>query len=182
MIVCKSNLRGYHRLEGVIRIEAESYGPLAALSSKWPSGAVFISIRIAGLFDKTQDWLLESRHESIMSLAITKAAIRPGAMRWLRRSVIAFCFVCALLSSADAQQRPLLTEDVDIIKPGVIRIETGVEFLQNQQFPLSGLRGDLTRLGDSRLSFGLSSNVEFQIEWTVRTFFPSTDAALPRFR
>ncbi|HSO73579.1 MAG TPA: hypothetical protein VLU47_01985 [Blastocatellia bacterium] len=72
--------------------------------------------------------------------------------------------------SAVAQQRPLLTEDVDIIKPGVIRIETGVEFLQNQQFPLSGLRGDLMRLGDTRLSFGLASNVEFQIEWTVRNF------------
>ncbi|MFY9608719.1 MAG: hypothetical protein WAU45_08915 [Blastocatellia bacterium] len=72
--------------------------------------------------------------------------------------------------TADAQQRPLLTEDVDIIKPGVIRIETGVEFLQNQQFPLSGLRGDLTRLGDTRLSFGFAPNVEFQIEWTVREF------------
>lgn len=100
---------------------------------------------------------------------MTAATIR-RAMRWPRRSVIALCFVWALLSSAGAQQRPLLTEDVDIVKPGVIRIETGVEFLQNQQFPLSGLRGDLTRLGDSRLSFGLSSNVEFQIEWTVRSF------------
>jgi hypothetical protein len=31
---------------------------------------------------------------------------------------------------------------------------------------LSGLRGDVTKLADTRLSFGLSSNVEFQIEWT----------------
>lgn len=67
-----------------------------------------------------------------------------------------------------AQQRPLLTEDVDIIKPGVIRIESGFEFLQNQRFPLSGLRGDLTKLADTRLSFGLAPNVEFQIEWTVQ--------------
>jgi len=88
----------------------------------------------------------------------------------LCRFLLAICFVCAASISVDAQQRPLLTEDVDIIKPGVIRIETGVEFLQNQQFPLSGLRGDLTRLGDTRLSFGLASNVEFQIEWTVRNF------------
>lgn len=69
-----------------------------------------------------------------------------------------------------AQQRPLITEDVDIIKPGVIRIESGFEFLQNQKFPLSGLRGDLTKLADTRLSFGLAPNVEFQIEWTVHNF------------
>ena len=71
---------------------------------------------------------------------------------------------------AAAQQRPLITEDVDIIKPGVIRIETGIEFLQDQKFTLSGLRGDLTKLGDTRLSFGLSPNVEFQIEWTIQNF------------
>ena len=68
-----------------------------------------------------------------------------------------------------AQQRPLLTEDVDIIKPGVIRIESGFEFLQNQRFPLSGLHGDLTKLADTRLSFALAPNVEFQIEWTVQS-------------
>ena len=71
---------------------------------------------------------------------------------------------------ASGQQRPLLTEDVDIIKPGVIRIESGFEFLQDQTFPLSGLRGDLTKLADTRLSFGLAPNVEFQIEWTVQNF------------
>ena len=103
-----------------------------------------------------------------MSWVLTTLAIRP--IGWLRRSAVVCCLGCALLMSAKAQQRPLLTEDVDVVKPGVIRIETGVEFLQNQTFPLSGLRGDLTRLGDSRLSFGLSSNVEFQLEWTVRNF------------
>jgi hypothetical protein len=71
---------------------------------------------------------------------------------------------------AAAQQRPLITEDVDIIKPGVIRIETGIEFLQDQKFTLSGLRGDLTKLADTRLSFGMSPNVEFQIEWTIQNF------------
>src|SRR5215210_6129421 len=76
--------------------------------------------------------------------------------------------VCA--ATTLAQQRPLITEDVDVIKPGVIRIESGFEFLQNQKFPLSGLRGDLTKLADTRLSFGLAPNVEFQIEWTVHNF------------
>jgi hypothetical protein len=55
-----------------------------------------------------------------------------------------------------------------MIRPGVIRIEAGFEFLQDQKFPLSGLRGDLTKIADLKFSFGLSANVEFQAEWTVR--------------
>lgn len=77
-------------------------------------------------------------------------------------------FITLLAVTAMAQQRPLLTEDVDIIKPGLIRIESGFEFNQDQQFPLSGLRGDLTKIADTRLSFGLAPNVEFQIEWTLQ--------------
>ena len=79
-------------------------------------------------------------------------------------------FVIAAAPLAPAQQRPLITEDVDIIKPGVIRIESGFEFLQRERFPLSGLEGDRTKLADTRLSFGLAPNVEFQIEWTIQNF------------
>src|SRR3977135_620113 len=86
------------------------------------------------------------------------------------RSLCIAALLLALAAAASAQQRPLLTEHVDIIKPGVIRIETGFEFLQNQRFPLSGLRGDVTKLADTRLSFGLAPNVEFQIEWTIQSF------------
>src|SRR6266849_962687 len=89
-------------------------------------------------------------------------------IRSFGRSLTVSTFLTVLAAVAAAQQRPLVTEDVDIIKPGVIRIETGFEFLQNQRFPLSGLRGDVTRLADTRLSFGLASNVEFQIEWTFQ--------------
>jgi hypothetical protein len=76
----------------------------------------------------------------------------------------------ALATPARSQQRPLLTEDVDIVKPGVIRIETSFDFLQNQRFPLSGLRGDMVSIANTRLSFGLAPNVEFQIEWTPQKF------------
>jgi len=82
----------------------------------------------------------------------------------------AFLLLLVLTATSAAQQRPLVTEDVDVIKPGIIRIESGFEFLQNQTFPLSGLRGDLFKLADTRLSFGLAPNVEFQIEWTVQNF------------
>jgi hypothetical protein len=86
----------------------------------------------------------------------------------MRRSLFASLLIICGAAGAMAQQRPLLTEDVDIVKPGVIRIETGFEFLQDQRFALSGLRGDLTKIADTRLSFGLAPNVEFQIEWTVQ--------------
>ena len=90
------------------------------------------------------------------------------------RLLVGLVSILLLSVVASAQQRPLITEDVDIIKPGLIRIESGFEFLQNQTFPLSGLRGDLTKLADTRLSFGLSSNVEFQIEWTFQNFLSIT--------
>jgi hypothetical protein len=89
---------------------------------------------------------------------------------FLRKALQTTCLIAAMTVAAVAQQRPLVTEDVDIIKPGVIRIETGFEYLQDIKFPLSGLRGDLTKVADTRLSFGLSPNVEFQMEWTVHSF------------
>jgi hypothetical protein len=96
----------------------------------------------------------------------------------LGRLLQAVILIAVPAMGAFAQQRPLITEDVDIIKPGVIRIESGFEFLQSQKFPLSGLRGDLTKLADTRLSFGLSPNVEFQIEWTLQNFL-SIDGRTP---
>lgn len=88
----------------------------------------------------------------------------------LKKLSLATVLIIIFSIAVAAQQRPLLTEDVEIIKPGVVRIETGFEFVQDQSFPLSGLRGDLTRLGNTRLSFGLAPNVEFQLEWTLQSF------------
>lgn len=72
--------------------------------------------------------------------------------------------------AAFAQQRPLLTEDVDITPEGTIEVAAGVDFLQNVKFPLSGLKGDLTRVGDIRVRTGFSGNVELQIEGTLQNF------------
>jgi len=71
---------------------------------------------------------------------------------------------------AGAQQRPLITEDVDIIPPGSMRIQTGVDFLQGAKFPASGLTGDLTRVGVIGVSIGFAPNVEFQIEGVAQNF------------
>ena len=72
--------------------------------------------------------------------------------------------------SAFAQQRPLLTEDVDITPEGTVEIAAGVDFLQNVKFPLSGLKGDLTRVGDIRVRTGFAPNVEIQIEGVLQNF------------
>src|SRR5256712_1878894 len=75
---------------------------------------------------------------------------------------ISFAICSALM--AHAQQRPLITEDVDIIPPGSLRIEAGVDFVQKARFPVSGLTGDLTRAGVIGINIGFAPNVEFQIE------------------
>lgn len=73
-------------------------------------------------------------------------------------------------ASAHAQQRPLITEDVDIIPPGSLRLEVGVDFMQNAKFPVSGLTGDLTRAGVIGINIGLAPNVEVQIEGVAQNF------------
>jgi hypothetical protein len=76
------------------------------------------------------------------------------------------CFVAVV----NAQQRPLLTEDVDIIPPGTIRIEAGIDFMQGAKYTVSGLKGDLTRVGVIGINFGMGPNVEFQIEGVAQNY------------
>jgi hypothetical protein len=75
---------------------------------------------------------------------------------------------CAVLGAA--QQRPLITEDVDIIPPGTIRIEAGIDFMQGAKYTVSGLRGDLTRVGVIGINFGMGPNVEFQIDGVAQNY------------
>src|SRR5215208_8091094 len=72
--------------------------------------------------------------------------------------------------TASAQQRPLITEDVDIIPPGSIRVEAGIDFMQGAKYTVSGLKGDLTRVGVIGVSFGMGPNVEFQIEGVAQNY------------
>ena len=75
---------------------------------------------------------------------------------------------CALFGYA--QQRPLITEDVDIISPGSMRVQAGVDFMQRQRYPVSGLEGDLTRAGVLGVTIGLAPNVEIQIQGVAQNF------------
>ena len=101
----------------------------------------------------------------------------------LTTAAIALLFVCAFSTAAGAQQRPLITEDVDVLEPGTLRIEAGIDFLQGAKFPASGLTGDLTRVGVIGINVGLSPNVEFQIEGVAQNFLSinsvSANPAIP---
>ncbi|HEU4594092.1 MAG TPA: hypothetical protein VFS10_02905 [Pyrinomonadaceae bacterium] len=102
----------------------------------------------------------------------------------LMRALFAFAVVLAVQTVAGAQQRPLITEDVDIIPPGSMRVEAGIDFLQDAKFPASGLTGDLSRIGVIGIHVGLSPNVEFQLEGVAQNFLSinsaSPNPAIPR--
>lgn len=76
-----------------------------------------------------------------------------------------FASLLILLSSPIifAQQRPLITEDVEVVKPGSVRLEFGFDFTQRKRYPVSGLQGDLSRLGVVSATFGLAPNVEVEV-------------------
>jgi hypothetical protein len=63
-----------------------------------------------------------------------------------------------------AQQRPLVTQDPETIGGGRVLIDGGVDFAHDQQYPASGLKGDLLRLPTIGLSVGLGSIVELRID------------------
>jgi hypothetical protein len=86
-----------------------------------------------------------------------------------RLAYILALLMCSVITVA-AQQRPLITEDVDIIPPGSIRIEAGIDFMQGAKYTVSGIRGDLTRVGVIGVNFGMSPNVEFQIEGVAQNY------------
>jgi hypothetical protein len=74
-----------------------------------------------------------------------------------------FTFLLLAMPAA-AQQRPLATEDPEPIGAGRLLIESGVDFAHDQQYPASGLQGDLWRIPTLGLSIGISQIAELQID------------------
>jgi hypothetical protein len=77
------------------------------------------------------------------------------------------CFsltVLAFAYPAGAQQRPLVTQDPEPIGAGRILIEGGIEYSAAQQYPVSGLQGNLWRIPTFGVSIGISSIAEFQVD------------------
>jgi hypothetical protein len=78
--------------------------------------------------------------------------------------------LCLIPVTVSAQNRPLKTELVETVGEGQVRFELGFDFLQDAKFPLSGLRGDLTRFGALGLRFGAGENIEIHFDWTAQNF------------
>jgi hypothetical protein len=73
-------------------------------------------------------------------------------------------------TTARAQDRPLQTADAEVIAPGSIRAQVGFDFLQDANFPLSGLNGDLTNVGVVNIRMGVGRIVEVQIQGMIQEF------------
>ena len=73
-------------------------------------------------------------------------------------------FVLSIASGADAQQRPLTTEDPETIGSGRVLLEAGLDYARGAEYPVSGLEGQLFRFPLIGVSFGLSSIAELQID------------------
>jgi len=73
--------------------------------------------------------------------------------------------VCLLAAApAAAQQRPLVTEDPEVVGAGMVLLEGGFDYGRDVLYPLSGLQGNLLRVPTLGVSFGLSSIAELQID------------------
>ncbi len=72
--------------------------------------------------------------------------------------------VCTIPLTAHAQQRPLVTEDPETIGAGRVLVEGGLDYSDDAEFPVSGLRGDLLRFPLVGASIGISSIAEIQID------------------
>ena len=83
--------------------------------------------------------------------------------RLLKRAVL-IGGVCGVAVSAQAQQRPLVTEDPETIGAGLVLIEAGFDHRRDEQFTVSGLTGTLLRVPVVGLSIGVSSIAEIQLD------------------
>lgn len=81
------------------------------------------------------------------------------------------CLLCVLLPSGlSAQNRPLRSADAEVVPPGTLRVQVGFDFLQDVDFPLSGLSGDLTSVGVVDLRMGVGKMVEVELQGAAQHF------------
>jgi len=81
-----------------------------------------------------------------------------------RLSVFTLVVCLAAAVPAAAQQRPLVTEDPEVVGAGMILLEGGFDYSRDVTYPASGLRGNLLRVPTLGISFGLSSIAELQLD------------------
>ncbi len=82
--------------------------------------------------------------------------------------VLSFLYLLSL--PAAAQNRPLRTADAEIVPPGTMRAQVGFDFLQDVDFPLSGLSGDLTSVAVINIRSGVGKIIEIQMYGAAQQF------------
>ena len=84
--------------------------------------------------------------------------------RTLTATLLALAFVVTAAPFALAQQRPLQTEDPEVIGAGRIMFEAGIDYKRDVYLPISGLRGNLFTVPPMGISIGVSSIAEIQLD------------------
>lgn len=82
----------------------------------------------------------------------------------LRRLAAPVLAAMLIAAPAAAQQRPLVTEDPEVIGAGLILLEGGLDYAREALYPASGLQGTLLRAPTVGVSFGISSIAELQLD------------------
>lgn len=83
-----------------------------------------------------------------------------------------------------AQQHPIAIESATLLDPGHAQIDGGFSYFNRQPYPLSGLTGNLYKIGNLRFSISLSEYVELQADGTLLNLLSITkrDSAFNSFR
>lgn len=84
----------------------------------------------------------------------------------MTRRIVGIAVALTLIAAAPAaaQQRPLVTEDPEVIGAGLVLLEGGFDYSRDILYPVSGLQGNLLRVPTLGVSFGISSIAELQID------------------
>ena len=108
---------------------------------------------------------------SVISSARRSAtiALRFPAPAGLRAPLLALSLLVTS-SALLAQQRPLRSDTPETLPVGRVRFQIGIEFLQDQRYSLSGLEGDLTRVGVMSVQVGVGEYAEFQVSGVAHDF------------
>ncbi len=83
------------------------------------------------------------------------------------KSIYIVLFTVAAPQFLYSQQYPVSTESAGILPSGTARAELGVGQYFDQPFPLSGLDGNLTKLGVIKFGLSYDGNVELQFDGTL---------------
>lgn len=97
----------------------------------------------------------------------------------MREWAVLLAVICLASSAWGQEERPLRTDNAELVGIGVIQTGFGVEFLHKARYSLSRLEGDLMRFGVTEMRIGVGEYAEFQISGVFRDFLSVTQRTPP---